>query len=204
MAAALLSLVPSGDVFRTAARAIKHWARCRGVYGNVVGYPGGVAWAIMTARICQLYPNADASVVFIRFFTIYARWKWPQPVLLRQIQEGNGALKVSEDHFLQDNVLSFIFSFFQVWNPAMQLKDRRDLMPVITPAHPAMCSTYNITKSNKFKISQEIDRAVEESRIFVTTKKCRIHQQAHFLFLFHNVLSSLSLSLSTGYCENGS
>lgn len=54
----MLRLVPQVDVFRVAVRLVKHWAQSRGVYGNVMGYPGGVAYAIMVARICQVSPSS--------------------------------------------------------------------------------------------------------------------------------------------------
>ncbi len=114
----MLQLVPSVPVFRVAVRLVKHWAQSRGIYGNVLGYPGGVAFAIMVARICQLYPNAAPSLVVARFFSIYARWKvrsvchlscascclqWPTPVLLCPLGEGPGAM-------------------LRVWNPAVNPK----------------------------------------------------------------------------------
>ncbi|KAF8214200.1 hypothetical protein K438DRAFT_999727 [Mycena galopus ATCC 62051] len=36
----------------------------------VNGFLGGVAWAMLVARICQLYPNAIADAIVSRFFTI--------------------------------------------------------------------------------------------------------------------------------------
>ena len=79
----------------------------RAIYSNVNGFLGGVAWAMLVARICQLYPNAVAGAIVSRFFIIMYQWcvseldwsfpfidvrgslrSWPQPVLLKQIEEG--------------------------------------------------------------------------------------------------------------------
>jgi poly(A) polymerase len=39
---------------------------------------------MLAARVCQLYPNAAASVLVNRFFFVYSKyWQWPQPVLLK-------------------------------------------------------------------------------------------------------------------------
>lgn len=34
--------------------ALKTWAKARGLYGHVLGYPGGVAWAIIVATVAQV------------------------------------------------------------------------------------------------------------------------------------------------------
>ncbi|KAG8921355.1 polynucleotide adenylyltransferase [Tulasnella sp. 417] len=112
----ILRLVPNVEVFRDALRCIKLWARRRAIYSKVMGFFGGVAWAMLVARICQLYPNQAAGAIVSRFFTIMHQWKWPQPVLLKPI--GDGPLGV------------------KVWNPKLYPKDRLHRMPIITPAYP--------------------------------------------------------------------
>nr|ADY62671.1 PAPa [Candida metapsilosis] len=134
----ILQLVPKPGVFKHALRCIKLWAQERAVYGNVFGFPGGVAWAMLTARICQLYPNAVSSVIVEKFFSIYTKWNWPQPVLLKAIEDG--PLQV------------------RVWNPRLYAHDRLHRMPVITPAYPSMCATHNITSSTQKVIIQELLR----------------------------------------------
>lgn len=84
----ILALVPERSTFRKALRAIKLWAQRRAIYANIMGFPGGVAWAMLVARVCQLYPKAAASVVVNKFFLIISQWQWPHPVLLKRIESG--------------------------------------------------------------------------------------------------------------------
>lgn len=139
----ILTLVPKPTVFKHALRCIKLWAQRRAIYGNIFGFPGGVAWAMLVARICQLYPNTVSAVIVEKFFQIYSKWNWPQPVLLKQIEDG--PLQV------------------RVWNPRLYPYDRQHRMPVITPAYPSMCATHNITSSTKDIILKELERGVEIS-----------------------------------------
>lgn len=53
-----------------------------------MGFPGGVAWAMLVARVCQLYPQATGSVIIGKFFRIISKWGWPQPVVLKEIESG--------------------------------------------------------------------------------------------------------------------
>ena len=84
----ILELVPEKKTFRQALRAIKLWAQRRAIYANIMGFPGGVAWAMLVARVCQLYPKAAAAVIVNKFFLVISKWQWPQPVLLKPIENG--------------------------------------------------------------------------------------------------------------------
>lgn len=110
----LLSLVPNVETFRTSLRAIKHWAQSRGVYGNATGYPGGVAWAIMTARVCQLFPNAAPSVLVNKFFVWYAKWQWPKPILLKPLKDERNPTH------MKDGV-----GAKEIWDPAVHVKHQK-------------------------------------------------------------------------------
>lgn len=94
----ILSLVPEQSTFRTALRVIKLWGTRRAISGNMYGFPGGVAFAILVARICQLYPKATSATIVLKFFKILEKWQWPMPVLLKPIET--------------DDKLGF-----KIWNP---------------------------------------------------------------------------------------
>lgn len=79
----ILRLVPQPAVFKLALRAIKLWAQQRAIYANIVGFLGGVAWAMLMARVCQLYPQATSSTIVLKFFKIMENWQWPMPVQLK-------------------------------------------------------------------------------------------------------------------------
>lgn len=91
---AILDLVPEKTIFRTALRGIKLWAQRRAIYANIMGFPGGVAWAMLVARVCQLYPRATSSTIILKFFRIMEKWQWPMPVLLKPIESGPLQAKV--------------------------------------------------------------------------------------------------------------
>ena len=137
----ILELVPQQKTFRTALRGIKLWAQRRAIYANVMGFPGGVAWAMMVARVCQLYPQATGSTIIGKFFRIIGQWSWPLPVLLKKIEDG--PLQV------------------RVWNPKIYHGDKLHIMPIITPAYPSMCATHNITASTHKILIKELMRGVE-------------------------------------------
>ncbi|KAI5123418.1 hypothetical protein M0805_006123 [Coniferiporia weirii] len=173
----ILRLVPNVAVFRDALRCIKLWAQRRAIYSNVNGFLGGVAWAMLVARICQLYPNAVAGAIVSRFFIIMYQWSWPQPVLLKQIEEG--PLQV------------------RVWNPKLYPGDRSHRMPIITPAYPAMCATHNVTESTQMIMTEEFKRGADivDKIMFGSIQWSELFAKHDF---FHKYRYYLQVIASTG------
>ncbi|KAK1224507.1 polynucleotide adenylyltransferase [Marasmius sp. AFHP31] len=173
----ILRLVPNVEVFRDSLRCIKLWAQRRAIYSNVNGFFGGVAWAMVVARICQLYPNAIAGAIVSRFFIIMYQWSWPQPVLLKQIEEG--PLQV------------------RVWNPRLYSGDRQHRMPIITPTYPAMCATHNVTVSTQQITTEEFKRgaAIVDRVIVGTANWSELFAKHDF---FHKYRYYLQIIASTG------
>ncbi|KAF8897890.1 Poly(A) polymerase central domain-containing protein [Infundibulicybe gibba] len=173
----ILRLVPHVQVFRDSLRCIKLWAQRRAIYSNVNGFLGGVAWALLVARICQLYPNAIAGAIVSRFFIIMYQWSWPQPVLLKQIDDG--PLQV------------------RVWNPKIYPADRSHRMPIITPAYPAMCSTHNVTASTQMIMTEEFKKgaAIVDKVIVGSASWSELFAKHDF---FHKYRYYLQVIASTG------
>ncbi|KAM4663241.1 poly(A) polymerase alpha isoform 2-T2 [Discoglossus pictus] len=136
----ILHLVPNIDNFRLTLRAIKLWAKRHNIYSNILGFLGGVSWAMLVARTCQLYPNAIASTLVHKFFLVFSKWEWPNPVLLKQPEECNLNLPV--------------------WDPRVNPSDRYHLMPIITPAYPQQNSTYNVSASTRMVMVEEFKQGL--------------------------------------------
>lgn len=138
----ILRIVPDVDAFRTTLRAIKLWAKRKGVYSNVVGFLGGVAWTLLVAHVCRTYPGATPSALVLKFFSVFLRWEWPRPVALNRPENVHGLT-------------------LPVWDPTVNRADRHDVMPVVTPVYPQQNATHNVTRSSRTIVTDEFARAFE-------------------------------------------
>ena len=139
--------------FQVVLRCIRKWAKKRGLYGNKLGYLGGINCNIMVAFICQLYPNACPASLLFRFFKHYHDWQWPEPIMLNNIQTSAPGSLLSDERI--------------VWSPQA---NPRDLMPLITPAYPAMNSSFNVSIHSLEVIRREIQRGFELTETIVKEK----------------------------------
>ncbi|KAG1685493.1 hypothetical protein DVH05_008323 [Phytophthora capsici] len=147
----LLCLVPKRREYRIVLRAVRSWARRRGIYSAKLGYLGGISWAILVAFVCQLYPNAEPAKIFVRFFQVLSEWQWPQPVMLNMIYDAGLG--------------------FDMWDPRQSVFDRSHIMPIITPAYPHMNSSVQVSQPTFSVIYEELWRARYLAEIAVGISK---------------------------------
>ncbi|XP_065863857.1 nuclear poly(A) polymerase 3 [Euphorbia lathyris] len=126
----ILQLVPNLENFQSMLRCVKLWAKRRGVYGNLNGFLGGIHIAILAAFICQNHPNANISILLSIFFSTFATWPWPTPVML---QVGTISL-------------------------ARNVNEPRSFMPICLPCSQNEYCHSNITRSTFYKIRAELLR----------------------------------------------
>ncbi|KAM7451288.1 hypothetical protein ABFA07_000976 [Porites harrisoni] len=174
----ILHLVPNIENFRLTLRAVKLWAKKRGIYSNVLGFLGGVSWAMLVARTCQLYPKAVAATLLQKFFLVFSKWEWPNPVLLKNIAIPSEKLN------------------FPVWDPRSNPADRYHLMPIITPAYPQQNSTFNVSHSTRTIMKEEFDIGLKVTSDALIGKSTWdvLFQQPNFFSKYKHyiVLSALS------------
>ena len=107
--------------FLIVLRCVRKWAKSKGLYGNKMGYLGGINCNLLVAMVCQRYPNASPSNLLARFFFLYSRWPWPTPVQLNAIQQHPPFFGETDKG--------------DVWSPETAYNHH---MPILTPAYPAM------------------------------------------------------------------
>jgi poly(A) polymerase len=127
--------------FRLTLRAIKEWARVHGLYSNVLGFLGGVNWAILVCWISQKNPEAKPPELLRAFFKRFSTWNWPTPV------------RIAKKH------TSSIRHDLTVWDPINNFRDAKHLMPIITPCFPSMNSSYNVGEPQLRRLNEEFARA---------------------------------------------
>lgn len=139
----ILKLVPNINNFEVVLRCIKLWSKQRGIHSNVMGYLGGVAWAILVAKVCKDNPKMGSNQLLDRFFSYYRDYEWgPQnPVTLCEIQSDLSVVTFEVDEKL-------------LYTPSPQ-----EVMPIITPAFPSMNSTFSVSRTTKNVLLTEIEKA---------------------------------------------
>lgn len=142
----LIDMVPDLHKFQIVCRAVKEWAVQKGIYSNVLGFLGGVNWAIMVVWVCRYHPRAEAATpaeLIAYFFYVFAGWTWPTPLLVEELQM-EPPPGVKKMHF---------------WNPMENYRDGLDLCPILTPAYPSMNSAYNVGLSQLRRMQDEFYKA---------------------------------------------
>ena len=145
-------LVPQKDTFRLTLRCIKLWAKKRGIYSNVLGYLGGVSWALLVARVCIDNPGLPVYKLLTQFFKFYTEYQWgPQnPLAICPI--------LNDSNLVTFDMGSNLFKELSY----------KDMMPIMTPSFPSVNSSFNISDSTKevflteFEKGQKITQAICE------------------------------------------
>ena len=140
----LLETVPNLPNFRTTLLAVKEWAMVHGLYSNVLGFLGGINYAILVACICKRHRDAKPATLLKAFFKTFGNWNWPTPVSL----PGGDATKPPP------GVMPL-----PVWDAKSNPRDRHHLMPILTPAYPAMNSAYNVGIAQQRRMTREFRQA---------------------------------------------
>jgi len=126
----ILQLVVNPLKFSFCLKAVKAWARRRGIYSHMMGFLGGASWSILVAKICQLFPDDTPSVLVSKFFLLYSSWNWNNPILLKD----------SEDLYDVD-------------------EEDMNAMHIVTPIRPASNSSSNVSLSTRSILVKEFQRA---------------------------------------------
>lgn len=147
----ILKLVPNEENFNLTLKAIKLWADVRGLYSNAFGYFGGVAYAILVAKICQLFPNYKPNKLLCMFFKVYSEWDFAKnPIMLNEIIKDIG-FKVD----------------LEVFNP----DTAKYTVAIVTPAFPAMNSTHNVSETTKRVLINEFNFSKKLTELINNDKK---------------------------------
>lgn len=106
------------------------------IYSNILGFLGGVSWAMLVARTCQLYPNAVASTLVHKFFLVFSKWWVLQTNLVTIMQNMNIDIWSLFSLTCSLQIDSFMIFVFREWPNPVLLKQPEDCnlnLPVWDP-----------------------------------------------------------------------
>jgi poly(A) polymerase Pap1 len=180
------------ETFRIVLRAVRVWAKKRGIYSNKMGFLGGVNWGILVVFLCQLYPEATASKLLFHFFSVFKGWNWPDPIELCHKYEVPLLGRAQ-------------------WDPRVDHRARLDVMPIITPAYPCLNSSYNVSTPTLDIMKAEFARGLRVVKNVLTKKASwdELFEPVDFFVRFNDYLvvtagakTKRDLDKWTGYMES--
>ncbi len=123
------------DRFQLLLKAIRGWAKIRGIYGNSWGFLGGFSWSLLCAYACINYPDRDKSLekLVAHFFQSIGQHHWQSPI----------ALTAAGKQYLA--------------------KSPQDLLPIVSSIEPCKNTARNITHSTAKILRDEFARGREIS-----------------------------------------
>eukprot|EP01084_Bolivina_argentea_P260097 439124_1 len=149
-------LIPNKNykLFEKSLKIIKFWAQQRAIYSNVMGFLGGISWSIMTAKICIQYPNLKSCIDILKqFFKFYKDYNYSCDSIHLDS-------KLYDDMYENgtkfENLKSDSNDMFEY-----QRNQYTEIMPILTPARPAMNCAYNVIEPTKQLIIEELNRGYE-------------------------------------------
>ncbi len=119
--------------FKLLLKAVRAWAKSRGIYGNSWGFLGGFSWSILCADSCINYRGKDRSLesLLTHFFQSYNQHDWCQPIAI------SDAGRAYEAHA------------------------PRDLMPIVSAIAPCKNTARNVTRSTAKILQAEFARGAD-------------------------------------------
>uniref|UniRef100_A0A914NAC7 polynucleotide adenylyltransferase n=1 Tax=Meloidogyne incognita TaxID=6306 RepID=A0A914NAC7_MELIC len=162
-------------------RFLKIWAKNRLIYSNIAGYLSGSSLAIMSAKICIIYPNASLPIAIKQFFIFYKLWLflyfnflekyfilfrgWPQPILLNELEnEFKKAKEIVEPwKWINKEDNSEFENDSETDSNDELLEEEKEgndgtQMSIITSGFPEQNTTFNVNKFTFKRIIKEIKR----------------------------------------------
>ena len=92
----ILQMVPWEEKFSFVLRVIKTWARKRSVTSSKIGFPNGVSWAILVAKICIDNNELTKYELIHTFFKHYNEQDWSETIKIFEFLPENEEEKEEE------------------------------------------------------------------------------------------------------------
>jgi poly(A) polymerase len=136
-----MGAVQNDQTFRLALKCVRFWAHSRGLYSVNCGYFSGITLSVMVAKLCQDFPELQASCILYKFFERYAESDWRDPVQI------NIAANSKQGNSL---IASHLSALDRISN---------DVMVVLVPIDQIKNTSYRVSDHTFYTICTELHRA---------------------------------------------